>query len=536
MSAARRGSTALWIALVALGLAWGYHGLLSSYFLRDDFMWLFDSERQLARPIEFLTTRPSGYFRPFANLFFGLEHLTFGLDPRGYYVVNILLHGWNALWLGALVLAFGGSRRLAGAAALVAATLGAAAPGVVWISGLVSLLAIAMVLPALFFYHAFLRDGRRLDFALALLCIVLAVCARESGVLAGLGFLVLELGHVRGRALALLRQPNFWRRMAPFVVVGALYVWLQLDFVSGGAGTRNELGSPLAYLGNVITSLPALLRPDRWRLGFSLSGGLALLAGAALLLGLLRGRRGLFLFAALFGLLLFAFLPTYPLLSGDVVMANRYRYEATFVAALFVAALFDAGFSARGGLVGRGLASLGLVVFVGFQLEALPRFVDQDERFGAYAQSTRLLAEQLETNFGAALRASAAAASTTEGMTVVALVGAPVENPRHLRCQLGVWYDLPFERVTEVDFSLVDGTTVASLRRSGAAYVKQVTGADEVWVWSEAKGLVRGKPPLSAMRKNWRRPGKPSEVSKVQLLHLATTSPAPAPTSPEVGP
>ena len=119
----------LWILACAFALAWGYHDLPASYFLRDDFMWLEDSRHQLADPIQFVTTRPSGYFRPFANIVFGLEYAFFGLQPRGFYVVNLLIHAWSVFWLAKLVRQFGGSLAMAGASALAAASLTAAAPG-----------------------------------------------------------------------------------------------------------------------------------------------------------------------------------------------------------------------------------------------------------------------------------------------------------------------------------------------------------------------------------------------------------------------
>lgn len=509
-----------WILAGLVALAWGYHDLVGSYFLRDDFMWLFDSESQLARPIEFLTTRPSGYFRPFANLFFGLEHVAFGLDPRGYFVVNVLLHGWNALWLGALVLAFGGSARFAGAAGLLAVSLTSAGPGVVWISGLVSLLAVAMILPCLFFYHAALEDGRPLDYVLALVCLILAVCSRESGVLAGLGIVVLELVH--GRGLAVLASRGFWRRMAPFAVAGAAYCYLQLDFLTGGGAARSSPGSPLAFVHNAIVSLPALMRPEEWRRGFSFGGGLAILAGLTVILGAFRGKRGLLLALALFGLLLFAFLPTYPILSNGYVMANRYRYEASFVAALMLGAAFDALFAGPQLMrpiawlgIRRTLAAVSLIIFTTAQLEALPRFVDTDERFAAYADATRLLNQDLDEHFGPAL-----AAGTTPGVgRRVALVGVPVENLRHLRCALGVLYGFDFERVQEVRFDLEDPSVVRKLSVQGAAFVREETGSDEVWVWTPA-GLVRGKRPLAAMRKDWRRPGRVAKTGHVEVLSL----------------
>jgi hypothetical protein len=545
----------LWILACAFALAWGYHDLPASYFLRDDFMWLEDSRHQLADPIQFVTTRPSGYFRPFANIVFGLEYAFFGLQPRGFYVVNLLIHAWSVFWLAKLVRQFGGSLAMAGASALAAASLTAAAPGVVWISGLVSLLGVAMVLPAVFFYRRFQLRGEWGAYVLALVFTLCAVGSRESGVLAGVGILCLEglrIGELRGaRPWAL----GFVGRMAPFALAAGAYLWVQWEFVTSGAGARGASGSPLAYVLNVITSVPAMLRAEEWRRWFSLGAGalgLMVWLGA---LGALRGRRGVRLGLVLIGLLLVVFLPTYMLLSRDYVMANRYRYEAVFVIALMIGALVEAlggwrerqtdaqriDLSAQGAPASSlpssasdtaesspsaawrpAVALCLLSALVAWHLAALPRYVRGDERFALYANATRDLADELDAHFGEQL-----IGAQTLGMfgvanqsTRIALVGVPVENPKHLRDQLAVFYDFPPERVDEVAFDLTDAFTANELRQRQAGFVKDACNADEVWVWQPDNTLQRGAPVLSAMNKDWRQPGKIATVSKVQVLEF----------------
>ena len=536
----KRPLPVVWFLLAALALAWGYRGLADSWFLRDDFMWLFDSRIQLQDPVQFLTTRPSGYFRPFANLVFGLEHAFFGLEPAGFYAVNVLIHGWSAFWLAKLVRSFGGSLGFAGASAVSVCALTAAAPGVVWISGLVSLLAVAMVLPALYFYHRFQKGGELGALAIAWVCTVLAVCSRESGVLAGVGIVCMEaraaFGVFSGKSG--LPRPAFkaWAlafglRMLPFALAGAGYLFVQWDFLTGDAGARGAPGSPLGYVQNVLTSLPALLRPEEWRLGFSLGGGVLISGGLVLVLGALRGRRGIKLGLWLVVLLHVAFLPTYPLLSADYVMANRYRYEAVFVVAVMIGALVDAlaGWSAhpdehgaRSGLRRSAAACALLGALVVWHLAALPRFVDQDPRFARYADATHAMHRQLEEHFGEALVGARLLSMmpSVEGTRRVALVGVPVENPRHLRDHLTVFFDFPSELTAQVHVELADPQVTAQLRGRQAGYVKALTGVDEVWVWQPDGSLKRGVPVLAPLLKDWRRPGRQATSAKVQVLEF----------------
>lgn len=48
----------------------------------------------------------SGYYRPFMHVFFMLEYQLFGLDPRGYHVMSIVMHGFNASLLFLFIIYF----------------------------------------------------------------------------------------------------------------------------------------------------------------------------------------------------------------------------------------------------------------------------------------------------------------------------------------------------------------------------------------------------------------------------------------------
>jgi hypothetical protein len=512
-----------------------YAGLFDSWFLRDDFMWLSDARAQLGEPLRFLTTRPSGYFRPVASLFFGLEHLAFGTSATGYLVVNVLLHLGNAALLGALLLALGAPLRLAAVAATTAALLVTAAPGVVWISDIVSLLALGFVLLAALAHRRYLLDGRLRDQLLALLAVALAAGSRESGVLAGAGIVLLELHHGGPRALA---RAAAWRRLLPFLLLGAAYLWVQADFLGQTLGGRGAAGGGLlAFLTSWLANLPALVV---WTSGerVSLELGALLLAGLVVGLGLLGGRSGLVAAAWLVGLLLLALLPAAAQLTSGPTIAARYRYEAVFVAATAVATLFafawPAVFRWRGPrLVVGGLAALGLALLLGGHARATAAFVDQDLRYAVAAEQTRAFDAELARVLAGAPR-------------VLVLAGAPVENPRHLRDQLEVlhgWSAGDLDRLRSFAVDLRSPVVRGRLQREPGPLLAQLAELEpagegltaQVLVWDRQRQQLVPAAEASAvygkLRYDWRRPGRVPGSARSALVQVL---PIPVDAPPEV--
>ncbi len=172
-----------------------YAPRLSDYFALDDFIWLnaVSSQgfgtlivREFTFPAATPFEAPSQFWRPAAGLFFYAEYSLFGLNPIGYHVVNVLLHGLFAALVGVLFLRLMGS--LAGAIAL--SMLIVVWPSyefaVTWISQFSELMAMVLVLGALLMYHAFLTASRGFSavlVALTTLSLAVGYMSKESAII-----------------------------------------------------------------------------------------------------------------------------------------------------------------------------------------------------------------------------------------------------------------------------------------------------------------------------------------------------------------
>ena len=98
----KRGSTTIWPALLLVALVAAAHGrILTNEFTFDDHQVLVDNPavQKVRPPLEYLLdarTHGTGdrirAYRPLRTLGLSLEHAAFGLNPRPYHAVNLLLH------------------------------------------------------------------------------------------------------------------------------------------------------------------------------------------------------------------------------------------------------------------------------------------------------------------------------------------------------------------------------------------------------------------------------------------------------------
>ena len=147
-------------------------------------------------------------YRPLRTLLFSLERRAFGLDPKGWHAVGLLLHALNAWLVLRLLWRLLGTT---GPAALAGALLFAVHPvgveSVVWVSSQGDLLALTLMLVTL---EVLLRPGLLRTLGGAVLCL-LACLAKESAIV--LPALLL----LRDRALSAADAPPrrvTWARVA----------------------------------------------------------------------------------------------------------------------------------------------------------------------------------------------------------------------------------------------------------------------------------------------------------------------------------
>ena len=210
--------------------------MLGNGFMRDDYTWI-ASAIDSARDPALLFGPPHKDFRPLAGLLFRLNLALSGLEPIGYYGVNLLLHLANVTLVMILALRLtGGSRAVALlAGAFFAGAYGSYGDAVTWISGRTGLLADLFVLSALVAWHSFLEGRRGRDYALALGCCALALLSKETAVV--LVPLLALLEWARGVPA---RAPLRWsavRAYLPFAALLSGYLIFQLVAVRGGSFT-----------------------------------------------------------------------------------------------------------------------------------------------------------------------------------------------------------------------------------------------------------------------------------------------------------
>jgi hypothetical protein len=159
------------VFVVVYGLHVG-HG-----FIEDDYNWVLRSRVHDVADLGRLLVSENGFYRPVVALSFAMNEWLFGPRPLGYGLTNLILALGCAAAIRALVLAFGLPRGAAWFAALVwLMNFYFAKTAVLWISGRTALLVtLAGVLAA-----TNLLRGR---VVLALLCLTLAVLAKEEAVL-----------------------------------------------------------------------------------------------------------------------------------------------------------------------------------------------------------------------------------------------------------------------------------------------------------------------------------------------------------------
>jgi hypothetical protein len=215
--------------------------------------------------------RERTYFHPLTWLSLALDGELFGLDPRGFHLVNLLLHALSAVLLFRFLARATG--RTAGP--LLAALLFAAHPvtveAVAWVSERKAALSTALAMASIVAWGAYARRPSAARYALVAAAFLLAMLAKPGVVALPLVLLALDAWPLRrapwpwtpGAAPA-------WRRLAvekvPLLAAGLAIVALAIaSFETSGAGTP----STSLRVENALASLGTYLRVALWPSGLA---------------------------------------------------------------------------------------------------------------------------------------------------------------------------------------------------------------------------------------------------------------------------
>jgi hypothetical protein len=509
------------VLLACLGVTLlAYGPSLSDGFYNDDALFLNHAGRVLEQPARLLTERPLDYFRPTYGAFVTVQRAAFGLEPRGYHLVGVLLHALTGLLVWRLARLALKEPVPALAAALVFVAFFSHSEGVLWIAAQNSVLAVCLCLGAVLCnLWAASRGGAGRALASAAL-VLLALCTKEpSAVL--LAWLPLTEAVLCGprRLLtggALLRYGTVAAALALWLLGNARVGEAFLD--EGATGTR-ELRATLGFV-----TLDGALGASAWLYSPLVHGDEQAhwWAGALALLGVLGVtalRRRDLLPAALLGvlLLLSAMVPA-SMTRLQQINSSRLYYFPTVGAALLAGVVMawctahgagaragaSAGASAGSG--GGALRWVGALALVAYLLVLTSAVRDLDRRdYAPVSRDQTRLAVQLGERLGA------------DAPRAVLLIEPWIDNPMHLAEFVQLYAGRAPERVGRQGIPRAEADAWLTRQRRLEPDVP-------VLDWSEAEGLVpaTGAPVgnRDSAPGNPRREAELSAASRFEVLRL----------------
>ena len=210
-----------------------YLPALGNFFIADDFVYLRQAKIASGHLSHLLHFEPGGgVFRITSHLYYLLGYKLFGLDPRGFYALGLLLHAVNSWLVCRLVTRVTERREIGIAAGLFFAVYERHHEAIMWISGASELLLALGALLCLLGWLEFLgaqgataRLRSRHWYFLALGGFVFALFSKESAPVIVPLLIGLDLHlHMGAQQAAPLRRRLLW--YAPFVIAGIGYAAL----------------------------------------------------------------------------------------------------------------------------------------------------------------------------------------------------------------------------------------------------------------------------------------------------------------------
>ncbi len=178
-----RRSVALLILLVAVAAI--YANSLNNEFLFDDLETIVELHRPGAGPFQQLETLLGGRpaFRPVRSASYAMDYALSGLDPWGYHLINISLHGLSAVCVYLIARTLFASPLAALCAALLFAVHPIQTESVTYLSGRRDVLSGLFVLIGFYRFVRYRQSHRVWDLVLTILLCPLAFFTKESGII-----------------------------------------------------------------------------------------------------------------------------------------------------------------------------------------------------------------------------------------------------------------------------------------------------------------------------------------------------------------
>ncbi len=219
----------IFAVVIVIFIFFAYHNVLDNYFLQDDFgnVLLVSRSNFLLSFNPLWWSNPGAYlYRPLKYLIFQLGYQLFGKNPKGYYLIVILIHTINSVLLFYLCQKFINNSFLCFLSTLLFSVLSVYSESVHWISAADTSLPVVFYLSCMILFINFLASRKRTYYILSILCFFVAIFINEISVSLIFFIFLYELLFIRNNENFLKRAFKY----LPFLFI--LFIYLILHWVS----------------------------------------------------------------------------------------------------------------------------------------------------------------------------------------------------------------------------------------------------------------------------------------------------------------
>ncbi len=253
--------------LVALSFAFYWRILDNPFWDPEDFNFLHTAILNAGNLSRLFAANAAERFHPLPLVFFQLEYRIFGLNPAGYYAVNLLIHALNAILVYLLVMVLLGDKRIARLASVFFVLgVGSYGKAIMFVAGIENLIITSLYLLILNLYirNDLNERGRVLSprYAVILVLFLMASYARPTAFSLVLGLLAYKLFFrtARGPDRKLLELNLV------ILVAGAVLFWVFRE-LSGVSDFSHELAGAkpwtftVRFVGNMVNYIIHMFFP-----------------------------------------------------------------------------------------------------------------------------------------------------------------------------------------------------------------------------------------------------------------------------------
>jgi hypothetical protein len=223
------------LCVITVGVVIIYFPITNDYFFADDFHHLLEAKLSTGL-LTSLFVATNEHLHPLFRLVFAGEFYLFGLNPAGYYAVNILLHAINIVLIAYLYRSLTGDRVGALCAALLFGVTASHWRTVMWITTSGQLLASFWFLIATISFIAYTRNKSFPLLVVASFSHLFMLLSFSSGLELPLLYFIYLVLVGRGDRKVSLKDMKCLFPLMPFVINDIMYLFLRKFVVPAGAG------------------------------------------------------------------------------------------------------------------------------------------------------------------------------------------------------------------------------------------------------------------------------------------------------------